>query len=438
MTQIAAGTSAAEIAESLEAAIRLGRCAPHSVLPSVRELAASLSVSPATVAAAYKRLHDRGLVQGDRRRGTRVRAPRLLAWPRPRAIPPETGVVDLASGNPDPALLPSLTAALRAAPETGGLYGEPPEMRAFAAFARSEFAADGIDSGELVVTSGALDAIDRVLREHGRVGDRVLVEDPCYPALLDLLAVSGFSAEPVPVDEQGPLPAALDDGLQRRARAVILTPRAQNPTGAAISVARAAQLRQVLHHHADALLIENDPLGPVAGAPPVTLTHGRGHWAIVRSLSKLLGPDLRVAVLAADATTAGRVAGRQAAGSRWVSRLLQHLALSLWSDPASGRQLARATAIYAQRRQALTSALAAEGVRVPATSGFNVWIPVRQETAVVQHLASTGWAVAAGERFRLRSGPGIRVTTSALEPSEAPRLARDLAAALRDAAAPPA
>jgi DNA-binding transcriptional MocR family regulator len=107
----------------------------------------------------------------------------------------------------------------------------------------------------------------------------------------------------------------------------------------------------------------------------------------------------------------------------------------LWSDPASGRLLARAAGVYQQRRTALVTALAEHGIAVQAGSGFNVWIPVRHETAVVRQLAERGWAVAPGERFRLRAAPGIRVTTSALAPADAVRFAADLAAVLQHAPA---
>jgi DNA-binding transcriptional MocR family regulator len=116
---------------------------------------------------------------------------------------------------------------------------------------------------------------------------------------------------------------------------------------------------------------------------------------------------------------------------RWVSHLLQHLAVTLWSDPSSGRHLARVAETYAHRRRAATEALVAAGVHVTAASGFNLWIPVRHEADVVEQLAQRGWAVAAGERFRLRSDPGIRVTTSALAPDAAAQFANDLASALR-------
>jgi len=181
-------------------------------------------------------------------------------------------------------------------------------------------------------------------------------------------------------------------------------------------------------------LIENDPLGPVAGAPAVTLTPGRAHWAIVRSTSKFLGPDLRVAIVAGDDLTLTRVRSRQALGTRWVSHVLQHLTLALWSDPSSGRHLARVAETYAHRRETVLRALATRGVDVKAASGFNVWIPVRHEQTVVDQLAQRGWAVAAGERFRLNADPGIRVTTSALAPVDAQRLAGDLASVVRSAA----
>jgi DNA-binding transcriptional MocR family regulator len=158
-------------------------------------------------------------------------------------------------------------------------------------------------------------------------------------------------------------------------------------------------------------------------------------WAVVRSTSKFLGPDLRVAVMTGDALTIARVQRRQAIGARWVSHLLQRVALALWSDPSSGRLLARASDTYAERRGALIDALAANGITAHGRSGLNVWIPVREETTTVQALADRGWAVAAGERFRLHSPPAIRVTTAALTPPDARRFAADLAASVRPAAA---
>ena len=380
-------------------------------------------MSPVTVAAAYRILRTRGLVSSHGRGGTR-----LAAHP-PRAahhvVPADA--VDLASGNPDPALLPALSHALRALPLEPVLYGEPLAVRALTTFAAGEFEAEGIPARRIVVTSGALDAIDRLLSEHLRHGDRVAVEDPGFAPLLDLLCAAGYAIEPFHVDDDGPEPASFERAI-RRAQAAIVTPRAQNPTGAALSADRATVLRRLLRDR-ELLVIENDPCSAIAPGPASFLADGaQRHWAVVRSTSKFLGPDLRVAVVAGDETTVTRVERRQALGPRWVSHLLQHLALALWSDPSAGRQLARAADVYAHRRAALLEALAAEGIAARGRSGLNVWIPVMDEAATVQGLARRGWAVAPGARFRVSAPPAIRVTTSALAPDDGRRFARDLAA----------
>ena len=266
-----------------------------------------------------------------------------------------------------------------------------------------------------------------------------VVEDPTLPGFLDLIVSLGLTPQPCAIDHEGLQPDAFDRAITPQTKAVIVTSRAQNPTGAAMSTRRAADLSRLIRRRSQIVLIEVDPVGPVSGSPMVTLTDPPPeHWVSVKSTSKFLGPDLRVAVVAGDATTIARVERRQALGARWVSHLLQRLTLSLWSDPSSGRRFARAADVYAQRRQALIDALAAHKITAYGRSGLNVWIPVREETATVQALAERGWGVAAGERFRLRSVPAIRVTTSALVPEEAQRFAADFAAALRSRAGAPA
>jgi len=431
------GQTAADIADSIE---RQARSAEHDEqLPTIRDLAATLHVSPVTVAAAYRLLHSRGLAVGQGRRGTRLRAQSVPQLPTVRSTRSADGVLDLTTGNPDPALLPSIDAALRGLHADTHLYGDPAELRALIAFATTEFEADGIPTAAVTVTSGALDAIERVLREHTRAGDRVVVEDPTLPGFLDLIASLGLTPQPCAIDHEGLLPDAFDRALSPQARGVIVTPRAQNPTGATMSKRRAGDLARVLRRRSHVVLIEIDPVGPVSGTPMVTLTDPPpDHWVSIKSTSKFLGPDLRVAVVAGDETTIARIERRQALGVRWVSHLLQRLTLTLWSDPSSGRRYARAADVYAQRRQALIDALAERNITAHGRSGLNVWIPVHEETATVQALAERGWGVAAGERFRLRSVPAIRVTTSALVPDESQRFAEDFAAALRSRAAAPA
>ncbi|MGV0749333.1 aminotransferase class I/II-fold pyridoxal phosphate-dependent enzyme [Mycolicibacter minnesotensis] len=420
------GGGAEAIAASVEEGIARGALAPGAALPPIRGLAQQLGVNPNTVAAAYRLLRDRGAVESSGRRGTRVRdrpatTPRSL---RGLAVPPD--VRDLSTGNPNPALLPVVTAA--SAPVV--LYGHPAITPALAEHAAAELAADGVPADHLAVTSGALDGIERVLSAHLRPGDRVAVEDPGWPNLLDLLGALGLTPEPVGVDDDGPLPADLDRALQRGVRAVVVTSRAQNPTGAAVSVERADALRALLDG-ADVLVVEDDHGAAIAGVPLHPLAGVTRHWAFVRSAAKAYGPDLRLAVLAGDQRTVERVQGRQRLGPGWVSHLLQNLAVDLWRDDAATRRVAEAEAAYRAARDGLCSALADRGVIAHGRSGLNVWIPVPDEAVAMTALFAAGWAAAPGARFRIRGAAGLRITIAELAPSDVDELADAVAAAVR-------
>ena len=425
---IGAGSGAATIAVRIETLIAAGQLQPGERLPAVRWLAAELGVSPATVAAGYRRLRDRGLVRPDGRHGTVVaHQPPLRVRPA-RPLPP--GVRDLASGNPDPALLPPLGPVFARISPAHKLYGGPAILPQLAEIARAGFAADGI-TGDIAVAGGALDGIERLLQAELRPGDRVGVEDPSWPRIGDLVSAIGLRAEPIEVDQTGLVPDRLAAALQAGARAVIATPRGQNPTGAAIDAQRAADIQQVLSGHPRVLVIEDDYIADVAGAPYAAL-HGRSdRWAVIRSVSKVLGPDLRLATVAADPLTTSRVAGRQLLGAGWVSHLLQQTVATLRSDAAASALVARAKREYATRRAALVAALAERGITAHGRSGLGVWIPAEEETAIVQALAERGWAVSPGERYRYHSAPGLRVTTATLQPAEARRLAGEIAAVVR-------
>jgi DNA-binding transcriptional MocR family regulator len=426
------GRRASAIAASVEAAIRDGHLDAGVQLPPVRMLAARLAVSPATVASAYRSLRTRGLVSARRRAGTCVSArPPLPTRP---AVPVPAHVRNLVDGNPDPALLPSLDAALRRLDRRARLYGERGADPALLEFAARQLASEGIPASALAVVGGALDGIERVLQAYLRPGDRVAVEDPGFASVFDLVNALGLVAEPVALDDFGPLPADLERVLHRGVEALILTPRAHNPTGAALDRRRASELRTVLARHPRVLVVEDDHAGPVAGVPAVTLaTSDRQRWAVVRSVSKSLGPDLRLAVLAGDATTVARVEGRQLLGTGWVSRILQGLVLALWSDARTERRLSDAAATYAARRTALIEALARHGIVAHGRSGMNVWLPVPEEVATVRALFDAGWAISAGERFRIKSAPAVRITTARFAPAEAPALAAALAQTLAPA-----
>ncbi|KXK60989.1 GntR family transcriptional regulator [Micromonospora rosaria] len=428
------GATAAEISASVEAGIRSGTLPAETALPPVRTLAADLAVSPATVARAYQELRQRGLVATAGRHGTRVRARPPVATRRAALRPPPTpGTRDLSGGEPDPALLPPLgphLAALAATigPPTGyATVGVLPEV---AGAARHRLAADGVPVDDLTLTGGALDGIERLLGAHLSPGDPVAVEDPGWANLLDLVASLGLRPIGVPVDDEGPAVAGVRAALTAGARALIVTSRAQNPTGAAVTADRAAALRTLLADRPDLLLVEDDHAAELARVPLHPLAGATRSWAFLRSASKPYGPDLRLAVLAGDETTVARVAGRARVGAGWVSTVLQRLALALWQDPGTAALVDRAGRTYQRRRTALLAALAERGVAAHGRTGINVWLPVPDETSAVTALRDAGWALAPGAQFRIAAPPGLRLTVSALTDADIVPLADAVARAL--------
>ena len=131
-------------------------------------------------------------------------------------------------------------------------------------------------------------------------------------------------------------------------------------------------------------------------------------------MSKSLGPDLRLAVVAGDAVTIARVEGRQALGTGWVSYLLQETVAELWQDPdveaaarASGRDVRRPPRAADRRAGGARHT----GDRQVRHGGLG---PGRRRDRHDSALLDRGWAVAPGERFRIASAPGIRIGIATL------------------------
>jgi DNA-binding transcriptional MocR family regulator len=424
------GRTAAAIAASVEAGVRGARLDPGALLPTVRGLADRLGVSPATVAAAYRLLRDRGVLETAGRNGTRVRSRPPVAVSRLARRPHvPAGLIDVSSGEPDPALLPDLGRRLRRAaryePVGYAAGGALPELLD-AARARLQ----PVPAEFLTITGGALDGMERALGAHLRPGDAVAVEDPGWTNLLDLVAALGLHALPVPVDDDGPTPAGLRAALEAGAAAFVATSRAQNPTGAALTAGRSRALRGVLRRYPRVLVIEDDHAAELAYEPVHSLAGATASWVFVRSVSKPYGPDLRLALLAGDETTVARVAGRMRLGTGWISTILQRLVLELWRDPTVDAGVRRARREYAERRTALVKALAARGLSAHGRSGINVWLPVADETLAVTRLRDAGYAVAPGSLYRIAAPPGVRISLGPLRPAMIDRLADALAAAV--------
>ncbi|NEE03933.1 aminotransferase class I/II-fold pyridoxal phosphate-dependent enzyme [Phytoactinopolyspora halotolerans] len=386
-----------------------------------------------------------------------------------------SGLRDVSDGNPDPRLLPDVQAALNSVEVRHYLYGEATILPALVEIVRSAFAdvfaqlgADDVGSpgvaesdgdgaspgaaesngdghrpaaasaaasggavGDICLVASALDGIERLMSAWTRIGDRVVVEDPGHAGILDLVQAMGLEPIGVRMDDAGPLPADFNEALRQRPAAVVVTPRAQNPTGAAIDQRRAARLRRVLADYPEVAVVEDDHAWRLSSVPYASVCAGRRTWAVVRSVSKHLGPDLRLGFVTGDRRTVNRVAGRQMLGAGWVSHILQHAVVQLWRDERVRADVERAAATYQERQDAFLACLAEQGIVAHGRTGFNVQIPVPQEAPVIQEMQARGWRLRAGELHRIRSESFVRVTTATLEPAEGRRLATDLAAVLQ-------
>lgn len=123
---------------------------------------------------------------------------------------------------------------------------------------------------------------------------------------------------------------------------MILTPRAHNPTGCSLSARRAAALQNILARYPQVVVIIDDHFALLSSSPwqPV-IAQTTQHWAVIRSVSKTLGPDLRLAVVASDSATSAKLRLRLNAGSQWVSHLLQDLVYACLTDPEYQHRLAQ-------------------------------------------------------------------------------------------------
>lgn len=434
MAVVITGQTANAIVQSARDAIVSGQLRPGDSLPPIRELAAELGVNRNTVATAYRQLVALGAAD-TRGRGGTVVADRLQPGSE-LAVPADA--VDLADGNPDPELLPDLRAAISAAPYRPTMYGTSAVAPALRAAAPVLFG-DHPQEGELVATHGAVDAMERLLNTHLHRGDFVAVENPCFLASVGTIRVNGYRALPVELDGYGMRPDHLARALDEGARAVIVTCRGHNPGGIALSETRAGELRALLERYPEVLVIEDDhfSLLSVYDYRRVIPDNSR-HWAVVRSVAKFLGPDLRVALVDADPTTAAALDARLRSGRPWVSHLLQTTAAHLLTDPATTELIATARDEYARRTEFLIDALTAGGVAstLGPPDGINTWVDLPREAPaerVSADLARRGWAVQPGTIFAVDGATprnGLRVTTSRLDRTAAETFTTALAGAI--------
>lgn len=430
------GRSAADIAASVRALIERGTLLPGEPLPPVRTLADDLGVNRNTAVSAYRQLIQAGLVVTRGRGGTHVadRSP-----VDQEGFAADSVLRDVATGNPDPDLIPDPSRALARIAARPVLYGEPVIDPGLERWALEWMGADLTPAElRLTVTSGAADAVERLLAQALVRDDAVALEDPCFLTSIHTVRVGGYRAVPVPVDDEGMTVDGLRAALEQGVRAIVCTPRAQNPTGASLTARRAEALRAVLRAHPYVLVIEDDHFSMLSRQPFHSII-GPEHrrWALVRSVSKFLGPDLCLAVTASDPDTAERLAMRLTPGTTWVSHLLQRLVLALVTDPEVTAGIEAAGVHYAERNRAFAARLTELGVPASAGDGVNLWValpvPARD---VSEQLMRRGWLARAGDAFVLADEPAarrLRLTVHDLTDADADRLAGDIAAAVRAA-----
>lgn len=398
------GRSSRGIAAAVSRLVRDGELSAGAKLPTVRALAERLGTSPTTVSEAWHTLARSGIIDPRGRHGTFVRDERRpIGSRRYRTVTqrPSQFRIDLSTGVPDPDLLPDLRRAVERVSRRSltSSYLDEPLLPALDETLRESWP---FIPEALTVVDGAMDALDRVLSEIVQLGDRVVVEDPSFPPLLDLLDQLGAQLVGVDVDDEGIVPSSLAAALRLSPVAVVTQPRAQNPLGVSASASRVGELAGLLAN-SSAVVIEDDHAGDIAVSPLHSIgAHLPDRTVLVRSFSKSHGPDLRLAAVGGSAAWITPLVERRLLGPGWSSRLLQAVLLEMLRDHVNIAAVAEARDEYARRRGAMVAALRERGVRTHGTDGINLWIDVADERGAALSLLVDGVGAAPGSAFEVR------------------------------------
>jgi DNA-binding transcriptional MocR family regulator len=387
--------------------VRRGELEPGDRLPTVRALANELDVSSNTISDAWRTLGQHGVIATARRNGTVIRAARAEMSGRFWKVPavPGSGIIDLSTGTPDIDLLPPVGSMINALPNDIEItsYIDRPVLEELEAVlhARWPFAAEA-----MTVVDGALDALDRLIRSVVTFGDVVVVEDPTFPPILDMLEQAGASIIGISLDEQGARPEQLAEALTSSPVMAILQPRAQNPTGVSMTAHRINELGRLFEELSpDTWIVEDHHAGDLMSGPFLSLGVDRPDRVVhVHSFSKSHGPDLRIAAVGGAREPIAAIVDRRRLGPSWTSRLVQHILLTLLNDSATDQLVEHAAATYATRREHIVEGLRAHGIEMRDAEGLNVWIPVANEQRAVVALALNGIGVAPGAPFNVDTG----------------------------------
>jgi DNA-binding transcriptional MocR family regulator len=425
--------SAKGIAAAIGRMVSSGDLTAGFRLPTVRELSKALGVSPTTVSEAWQSLALVGVIDARGRQGTFVRQRTGPGTPRRyRRVTEGPGhfARDLSTGTPDPTLLPDLGPVI-ARVSAQSLTSSYLDQTVLPALDERLRAGWPFRPEELTVVDGAMDALDRVAQVVVRLGDRVVVEHPTFPPLLDLLDQLGAEAIGVDLDDEGMVPDQLKAALDLRPVAIFCQPRAHNPTGITMSKRRAKVLADLIAgHDSTPVIVEDDHSGDIASGRlhsfgqrlPTRTVH-------IRSYSKSHGPDLRLAAVGGAGDVVTAVINRRLLGPGWSSRILQAVLLEMLDDATTTASVNAARDEYVARRAAIASVLDQHVVEHTGTDGINLWMRVSDERSALLTLAAQGVGAAPGEPFQVRDDtPHLRVTVG-LVPTTDRQIGPQLAAA---------
>ncbi|MGA5894091.1 PLP-dependent aminotransferase family protein [Streptomyces venetus] len=385
------------LTDALREAVRSGRLAPGTRLPSSRALAADLGIARNTVADAYADLVAEGWLTARQGSGTRV-AERLVVPPAGTAPHPRTPArpaYDLRPGSPDLASFPraqwlkAARRALTAAPSDALDYGDPrgrPELRAALAGYLSRARGVRADPERIVVCGGfahGLKLLGTVLWARG--ARTVAVESYGLDVHRRILAASGLRTTPLPFDRLGTDPAGA-----RAADAVLLTPAHQFPMGVPLHRDRRAAVVDWARR-TGGLVLEDDydgefrydrqPVGALQGLDPDRVVH-------LGTASKSLAPGLRLAWAVLPPDLVKEVV--EAKGGVDTCGVLDQLTLAEFLTSGAYDRHVRATRLrYRRRRDALVAAVAARAPEAGVTgiaAGLHVLLrlPPGTEQSVVE------------------------------------------------------
>ena len=397
-----------QLARAIAGGIERGAFANGERLPAERALAVALAVSRGTAVAAYDQLVADGLVVRQRGSGTFVRAPDPLELPKGRegsglvhrlvdrsAGPSE--VIDLSiSVLCEAVSLPPVAVTTEdlagVVPETGLSPWGLPSLRAAVA---QHVTAWGLatDESQVVITTGAQQAICAAAACWLRAGDTVVVEDPTYPGALSAFTQAGARIVGVAVDAQGVRPDALAQALESRPSLVYLQPTLHSPTGAVLSADRREQVGQLLRA-ARVPLVEDMALGDLAWERvpvPIAATVAGASVAVIGSLSKLFWGGLRVGFVRAPQPLAlrfARVRTMQDLGTSAVSQILaERLLAQARSSDFRSRQLGELRSRYRALADALDRELP-DWTWAEPQGGLSIWVRMPSPRAeAFAHLA---------------------------------------------------